>query len=83
MYEALAFVLAKDAVTHDGPGDLSRIDLVSERQKIVTDGASLTDVLTTETIVLELVLGALTYSTKLFTEPDISRYSQNDVLRQM
>jgi len=48
LYNPLAFALAKDALTHDGPGPLSRIDVVSECQKIVADGLGLPDLLATE-----------------------------------
>jgi hypothetical protein len=65
LYNALAFALAKDALTHAGPGDLS--------------GLSVADVLATEAIMVELMLGALTYPTKLFTEPSIASYAQKDV----
>jgi hypothetical protein len=79
LYNALAFALAKDALINDGPGDLSRIDVAAECQKIVTSGISLLDVLATEAIVVELVLGALTYPDKELTEPAIASYARKDV----
>ncbi|KUJ24325.1 alpha/beta-hydrolase [Mollisia scopiformis] len=79
LYNALAFALAKDALIHDGPGDLSRVDVVAECQKIVISGLSLTDVLATEAIVVELVFGALTYPDKVLSEPAIASYAQTDV----
>lgn len=79
MYNALAFALAKDAFENEGPRDLSRIDVVTECQKNVTSGLSLADVLATEAIVVELVLGALTYSDKVLAEPAIESYAQKDV----
>jgi hypothetical protein len=43
LYNPFAFALAKDALTHEGPGELSRIDVVSECQKIVADGLGFPD----------------------------------------
>jgi len=48
LYNPLAFALAKDALTHNRPGNLSRIDVVSEFQKIVADGLGLPDLLASE-----------------------------------
>lgn len=79
LQNALAFTLAKDALTLDGFGYLSRIDVASGYQKIIMSGVSVADVLATKAIVVELVLGALTYQTKLFTEPAIASCAQKDV----
>lgn len=47
-FNPLAFALAEDALVNEGPGNLSRIDVGKECQKIVPDGLSLIDVLVTE-----------------------------------
>ncbi|CZR55284.1 uncharacterized protein PAC_05171 [Phialocephala subalpina] len=59
LYNALAFALAKDALAHAGPGDLSRIDVVAGCQKIVTSGSSDADVLATEAIMVELIVRSI------------------------
>jgi hypothetical protein len=48
LYNPLAFALAKDALTHNRPDNLSRIDVVSELQKVVADGLGLPDLLASE-----------------------------------
>ncbi|KAL3422182.1 hypothetical protein PVAG01_06338 [Phlyctema vagabunda] len=79
LYNALAFALAKDALTHDGPGLLSRIDVVAECQKIATDGLSVLDVVATEALIPVFVLRVLTYASKIFTEPTIKDYARKDI----
>jgi hypothetical protein len=44
---ALAFALAVDALTHEGPGDLSRINLTDVCAKVIADGLQLSDFLST------------------------------------
>jgi hypothetical protein len=78
-YNPLAFALAKDALTHDGPGDLSSIDVVSECQKIVADGLGLPDLLATEgAIVIAALEIAAAYVNGSYTEPPIMGYDQKD-----
>lgn len=48
LYNPLAFALAKDALTRPGPGNLSRINVTAECQKIVPDGLGLVDILANE-----------------------------------
>lgn len=79
LYNALAFALAKDALTHDGPADLSRIDVVSECQKIAADGLSLTDILATEGMTFKALFEILTYQPRTTTEPPIMPYAQKDI----
>jgi hypothetical protein len=79
LYNALAFALARDALTHDGHANLSRIDVVSECQKIVPDGLSLTDILATEGITFMALYEILTYQPRTTTEPPIMAYAQKDV----
>jgi hypothetical protein len=48
LYNPLAFALAVDALTHPGPGDLSRIDLATVCAQIVPPGLGVADVISTE-----------------------------------
>jgi hypothetical protein len=47
-YNPHTFLLAKDALTSNGPGNLSRMDVVANRQNIVANGLGLLDLLPTE-----------------------------------
>ena len=78
LYNALAFALAKDALTHDGPGELSRIDVDAECQKIAADGLSLADVLATEATIPIALYQIIAYPNKTLTEPPIMPYAQKD-----
>lgn len=78
LYNPLAFALAKDALTHAGPGDLSRIDVVSECQKIVADGLGLPDVLATEAAIVIAAYEIIAYPNQTYTEPSIMAYAQKD-----
>jgi len=75
LYNPLSFALAVDALTHPGPGSLSRINLASICPQSVTAGLTAQDVvLTEETIVVAAVAIAL-YEPKVVTEPPIQPYA--------
>lgn len=75
MYNAVAWALAKDAITHDGPADLSRIDLATECAKYVADGLTLDNVVATEGLIPLAIVNYLLYPTKVFAEPAIMSYA--------
>jgi hypothetical protein len=75
LYNPLAFALAKDELTHEGPGELSRIDVVSECQKIVADGLGLSDLLATEGDILTAVYKIIVYPNRTYTEPPNMEYA--------
>jgi hypothetical protein len=72
----LAFALFADALTHDGPGELSRVDLNTVCNQLVPPGLGLDDLLGTE--VMALVYGSLdtlTYGYVGDSEPPIKEYA--------
>ena len=77
-YNALAYALAVDALTHDGPGQLSRIDVRAECAKFATDGLSLADIFATEALIPIAGAAILAYPNKVTTEPPIMAYAQNN-----
>jgi hypothetical protein len=79
LYNPLAFALAKDALINGGPGQLSRINVDEECQKIVPDGLSLEDVLETEATIPIAAVHIETYPDKVLTEPVIMPYAQKDI----
>jgi hypothetical protein len=79
LYNPLAFALAKDALVNGGPGQLSRINVTDECQKIVPDGLSLEDVLATEATIPIAALYIVLYPNKTLTEPAIMPYAQKDI----
>ena len=68
--------MAVDALTHDGPGQLSRIDLDTECGKIVPEGLTYTDLLATEALIPEALALIIGYDNKTREEPAIRSYAQ-------
>lgn len=79
LYNPIAFALAKDALTHEGPGLLSRIELGKECLKFVPDGLGVDDVLGTEAALVVAGVGLLTYPVRTFVEPPIRGYAVKDL----
>lgn len=75
IYNALAYALAIDALTHDGPGRLDRIDIRSECAKFAADGLSLPDILATEGLIPLAGGNILAYMPKVAEEPPIKAYA--------
>jgi hypothetical protein len=48
LYNALAFALAVDALTHDGPASLARVNVLEVCQQLAAPGLDVGDVMTTE-----------------------------------
>jgi hypothetical protein len=57
LYNAIAYALAVDALTHAGPGEISRIDTASVCQELAAPGLSLGDVIATEGMLSTLGFG--------------------------
>lgn len=76
LYNPVGYALVVDALTHNGPGNASRIDLNTECDKIVPDGMSLVDVLATEALIPDCLRHILEYQPKTINEPPIKAYAQ-------
>lgn len=76
LYNPLAYALAVDALTHPGPGQVSRIDLNTVCNEIVTPGLSLADVLATEGNIPVAGAAIALYTPKVITEPPIKAYAR-------
>jgi hypothetical protein len=73
----VAYALFVDAMTHDGPGQLSRIDLDTVCDQLVPPGLGLEDLLGTEAVTVVLgVLDTLSYGEYVDIEPPIKPYAR-------
>jgi hypothetical protein len=75
LYNPLAFALAMDALKSGGPGEISRLDLTTVCNEIVSPGLTLTDVVLTEESAVIAALSVLLYTNKQLTEPPIMAYA--------
>ncbi|KAF5967618.1 lipase B precursor [Fusarium bulbicola] len=71
----LSFALAKDALTHDGPGEISRLDLGTVCASSLAPGLGLEDLLITENAIPIAGISVVTYSPKVKQEPAIKEYA--------
>jgi len=73
----LTFALAKDALTHDGPGQLSRVEggLDQVCKPYLAPGLELDDLLLTENAALIAGLSLLLYPNKVPSEPSLKAYA--------
>lgn len=76
LYNALSYALAVDALTHPGPGDISRLDLESVCNQVAAPGLSLEDIIETEATIPIAAAAILTYPDRTTTEPAISAYAR-------
>lgn len=76
LYNPVGYALAVDALTHGGPGQLSRIDLGTECNKVVADNLTDTDILATEGLLPEALLIYFGCHNKTTQMPDIKSYAQ-------
>ncbi|CZS92788.1 related to lipase B precursor [Rhynchosporium graminicola] len=81
LYNALAVAATIDALTHEGPADLKRIDMPMVCQEIADPRLSIVDVLATEALIPIAALEIAAYNPKIFEEPPIKPYAQKDVPR--
>lgn len=79
LINALAYNLAVDALTHPGPGQLSRVNAAQQCEKFAADGLSLEDILATYALIPEAAVNILAFEPKTNTEPPIMPYAQGDV----
>lgn len=75
LYNPIAFALFKDAMTHAGPGQVSRINTAAICGQYLTTGLDLGDLLLTENSILIAGLGLVTYEPKPTGEPPIMAYA--------
>lgn len=71
LYNPLGFALAVDAIQHDGPGQMSRLNLAQVCSTYLTPGLDLTDFLLTENSILIAGIAILEDPDKVFVEPPI------------
>lgn len=74
---SLAYALAVDALTHSGPGLVSRINTAEVCQMPFAPGLGLEDILATENILVIAGAALLLYPTRMTTEPAISAYAKS------
>jgi len=75
LYHPLTYALALDALTNDGPGDISRIDLDTVCNQLVAPGLSLEDVLATEGLIPLAAINLLLYPQKVTNELAVQQYA--------
>lgn len=73
LYNPLGFALLKDALSHPGPGKISRLDLGRVCSTYLTEGLDLTEFLLSENAILGAVVTVLTYQPGTLVEPAIRR----------
>jgi hypothetical protein len=73
LYNPVTYALLIDAMTHDGPGDFSRVS--SACQDIAAPGLSVSDILETESTIVLAALNILSYTPKTTVEPSLPAYS--------
>lgn len=71
----LTFALAKDALTHKGPGRTSRVDLANVCNRSLAPGLGLEDLLLTENSIIIAALAIVLYLPKQVDEPTINQYA--------
>lgn len=75
LYNPLMYALTLDALTHDGPGRIERLDLATVCSQFVAPGLSLADVLATEGLIPLALINLLLYPGKVQNEPAIMQYA--------
>nr|POE87436.1 isoform 2 of meiotic recombination protein spo11 [Quercus suber] len=76
---ALGYALAVDALTHAGPGQLSRINTTYQCDQFLTPGLSLADALATFALIPIAAVNVVAFQPKVATEPPIKAYAQKDI----
>lgn len=76
LFNPLVYAMIVDALTHEGPGDLSRLDLDAVCDSYAADGLDLDDVLATSGLIPIAGALLLTYPEKTFTEPPLRPYAR-------
>jgi hypothetical protein len=73
LYNPLSWALVVDALTHDGPGQPSRLNLGALCPYFISPELDLADFLLTEELIVIAVTDALLYPNKVLVEPPIKR----------
>ncbi|KAI6758327.1 hypothetical protein HG530_010567 [Fusarium avenaceum] len=73
----LTFALAKDALTHKGPGEISRLDLAKVCSTYLAPGLGLEDLLITENSIAISGISLVSYMPKVKQEPAVKQYALN------
>ncbi|ORY55839.1 uncharacterized protein BCR38DRAFT_414699 [Pseudomassariella vexata] len=76
LYNPLTYALIVDALTHDGPGTLERIDLGVVCARFSAPGLTLVDDLATIGLIPIAAVLLLAYPEKLFAEPELKPYAR-------
>jgi hypothetical protein len=77
LYNPLAWALAIDAITHDGPANLSRVDLERVCQQALAPALDLTDLFGTEGLLLIAVAELVLYNPPALGESPIMDYASS------
>jgi len=72
----VTWALVQDALKHDGPGSIERIDVETECRKVVADGLGVDDVLDTVMLLVRAFVQIVMYPGKRFSEPKIMEYAR-------
>lgn len=75
LYNPVAAALAIDALTHEGPGELSRLDLATICTSFVAEGLDVTDLLLTEEALVIAAANLVFYEPKQLLEPVLRSYA--------
>ncbi|KAK0947255.1 hypothetical protein LTR29_001210 [Friedmanniomyces endolithicus] len=75
LYNALGYALAVDALSHAGPGKVSRLNLASVCASYLTPGLDLSDFVLTEDSIAVAGVAILVYPNKVVAEPAIKSYA--------
>lgn len=75
LYNPLAYALAIDALTHDGPGRPERLDLSVVCNQLVAPGLTPADVAATEGLIPLALINILLYPEKVLNEPAVQAYA--------
>lgn len=75
LYNPLSWALAADALRHEGPGDVSRIDVEKVCADLIAPQLGLDDLLGSEGLLLVAVAEQLAYFPKAFNEPAVADYA--------
>lgn len=75
LFNPVTYALAVDALTHDGPGQVSRINLSTECLKLAADGITVSDIVATEGVNIVAVVAILVNPSKVKAEPALKSYA--------
>lgn len=75
LFNALTWALVEDALLHEGPGDVARIDLKTVCGQVAAEGLSFENVLATQILLAEAFVNILEYPVKVTVEPPVMAYA--------